>query len=51
MRRVLAFCLSALVLCCMAAADQPTAAQLLGKAQETAKAAHKNIFVMFDASW
>jgi hypothetical protein len=42
---------AAMALASSAFADQPTAASLLAKAKTQAAQEHKNIFVMFDASW
>ena len=51
MRRMIVVLLGLALLTAQAFCSQPTAAELLKAAKAQALAQHKNIFVMFDASW
>jgi hypothetical protein len=51
MKRLTILLIAVLSLASIAVADKPTAEALLASAKTRAAQEHKNIFVMFDASW
>jgi len=51
MKRILLLASASFLLALTASASQPAASELIAQARTAALTQHKNIFVMFDASW
>jgi len=51
MKRITLIVVGLLLLAASALATQPSAKTLLANAEAQARSQHKNIFVVFDASW